>query len=123
MMIDTVIFDVGGVLADYNPVSYFKTLGYSDEMCQRLAQATTFSKDWKEYDRGVLTDEEIRNRFKKNDPEIAKDIDASLIHMHGLVTRRDTAIPWIESIKKKGIRTYVLSNFSYTVLNTTFPNR
>ena len=115
-MIDTVIFDVGGVLANYEQKTYFMHLGYSEEMSEKLKKATMDHPAWKEYDRGVLTDEEVRNRFKKDAPELAKEIDASLMHMHGLVTRRDTSIPWIKSLKKKNIKVYILSNFAKTAL-------
>lgn len=114
--IDTVILDVGGVLADYWPDEYFARLGYDDETAGRLKKATFESGHWHEYDRGVLTDEEVRGRFKALAPDLAAEIDASLIHAYDLVTKRDTAIPWIRSIKERGLRVYILSNFSYTVM-------
>lgn len=112
--IKNIVFDVGGVLADYHQYDYFNTLGYSPEMAEKLRNATQKTPDWVEYDRGVLTDEEIRARFKKRTPELADEIDKSLTHMYGLVTGRDTARPWITSLKERGLKTYVLSNFSKT---------
>lgn len=119
--IDTVIFDVGGVLADYRKDDYFIMKGYSDEVAQRLKAATVDSADWCEYDRGVLTDEEVRNRFKASAPDLAEEIDASLTHMYNLVTKRDFAIPWILSVKETGCRAYILSNFPRTALEDCAP--
>ncbi|MEE8808028.1 MAG: HAD family phosphatase [Lactimicrobium sp.] len=115
-MIDTVIFDVGGVLSSYEQVTYYLHQGYSRQMSERLKKATMDHPAWKEYDRGVLTDEEVRARFKKDAPDLASEIDASLVHMHGLVTRRDTSIPWITSLKAQNMKVFVLSNFARTAL-------
>ena len=112
--ITNVVFDVGGVLTDYHQIDYFEQLGYAPDMAKALTAATQKSPDWIEYDRGVLTDEEVRARFKKRTPSLAREIDESLTHMPGMVTARETAIPWVRSLKERGIHTYVLSNFSAT---------
>ena len=109
-----VIFDCGGVLVTYHVKDYFQQQGYSDEKAKRLIAATMDSENWKEYDRGVLTDEEIRARFAKDAPDLKEDIDKTLTHMYRLCTKRDTAIPWIEDLKSRGYKTFVLSNFSGT---------
>ncbi len=113
-IITNVVFDVGGVLAEYHQKDYFERLGYPAGVADRLVQATMKSPDWKEYDRGVLTDEEVRARFKRRAPELSREIDDSLTHMEGMVTGLDYAIPWVKSLRERGIRTYVLSNFSRT---------
>ncbi|WP_130837644.1 HAD family hydrolase [Lachnoclostridium sp. Marseille-P6806] len=112
--INTVIFDIGGVLVDYHQEEYYRRRGYAPETAARLAAVTMRSSWWDEYDRGLLSDEEIRGCFKKNAPELAEEIDASLTHMAGIVTKRETAIPWIRSVKARGCRALVLSNFSHT---------
>lgn len=110
----TVIFDVGGVLTDYHQNDYFLNLGYSAETAERLRKATQEHPAWKEFDRGVLTDEEVIHRFQKDCPELSKDIEKTMTHVHGLVTKRNTAIPWIQSLKEQGYHLYVLSNFART---------
>lgn len=112
--INTVIFDIGGVLVDYHQEEYYRRKGYAPETAERLAAATMRSGWWDEYDRGLLSDGEIRGCFKKNAPELAEEIDASLTHMTGLVTKKETAIPWIRSVRERGCRALVLSNFSRT---------
>ena len=109
-----VIFDVGGVLTNYHLNDYFLNLGYPEDIAERLKKATQLSKDWKEYDRGILTDQEIRNRFKQTAPDLSEEIDRSLTHEYGLVSGKETSVPWVKSLKEKGYKTYVLSNFSET---------
>ena len=112
--IDTVIFDIGGVLAGYHTKDYFIGKGYSEETAERLQKATMLSPYWKEYDRGVMTDEEIRGLFKQLEPELAEEIDRSLTKMTGMITRREASIPWIRDLQSGGLQVLVLSNFSDT---------
>lgn len=110
--ITTVIFDVGGVLTTYTREKYFINKGYSEEMADRLREATMQNPFWHEYDRGVFTAEEVTDLLCRCTPSLEKEIRDSMKDHVGIVERRDTAIPWIRSLKKKGIRVLYLSNFS-----------
>lgn len=110
--IDNVVFDVGGVLTTYHQKDYFVNRGYDEELAARLRDATQMSVHWKEFDRNVLTNEEILARFCADAPELADIIPDALGDHHNIVTRREAAIPWVESVKAAGRNVYVLSNFS-----------
>lgn len=111
-MIKNVIFDIGNVLTNYRPHDYMADMGYSEEEITRLMRATTLDPSWGEYDRGILTTEEIMRRFVRNDPEIEGQIRKTFASMKGLVTKRDFAIPWLEELKARGLKVYYLSNYS-----------
>ena len=115
-MIRTIISDIGNVLSGFTWYDFYKSKGYSEEMVERLAKATVGRDIWKEYDRGVLSEEEILNRFIANDPELEEDLRKTLANVHGIMERYDYAIPWIEELKAKGYQFLVLSNFSRKVL-------
>lgn len=110
-MIKTVIFDIGNVLVDFCWEAYFKGLGFSEKMTARLGAATVNSDDWPEFDRGVLTEQEMVNRFVENDPEIEKEIRRALENVKGIIRLRDYAVSWIRGLKKSGYQVLVLSNF------------
>ena len=112
-MITTIIFDIGNVLADFTWREHFASFGYDEKMVDRIARATVQSPEWNEYDRGVLTDEEILAGFIENDPEIADDIYKVLKNVKTIVKRNEYAIPWIQELKEKGYRCLYLSNFSH----------
>ena len=95
-MIRTIISDIGNVLSGFTWYDFYKGKGYSEEMVERLAKATVGSDIWKEYDRGVLSEEEILNRFIANDPELEEDLYKTLANVRGIMERYDYAIPWIE---------------------------
>ena len=78
MKINTVIFDIGGVMVGLGRLHFFEQFGYSPQMCERLLSSTMKSPHWKELDRGVLTDEEVIDRFVKDAPELETEIRRSM---------------------------------------------
>ena len=111
-MINTIIFDIGNVLADFTWKEHYESFGYDDEMVARIAKATVGSPMWKESDRGVMKTEELIQAFVDSDPEIEQDICKVLDNVETMVSRNDYAIPWIRDLKSKGYRILYLSNFS-----------
>lgn len=111
-MITTIIFDIGNVLADFVWEEHYRSFGYDEEMVDRIARATVKSPLWNEYDRGVMSDEELLQGFIDNDPGIEKDIRRVLQDVGPMVTRNDYAIPWIQKLQGRGYRCLYLSNFS-----------
>lgn len=111
-MITTIIFDIGNVLVDFNWKEYIASFGFSKEVQEKLAKATMLSREWDEFDRGVLEIEDIIQKFVKNDSTVEKEIRIICQNVHDMLGRRDYAIPWIQDLKKKGYGVYYLSNFS-----------
>lgn len=111
-MIKNVIFDIGNVLAGFSWKDFYTGLGYEGAVLERLAAATVKSPMWDEVDRGVLSDEELVEGFIRNDSALEKELRRIFSDIHGMVTKYDYAIPWIESLQKAGYRCFYLSNFS-----------
>ncbi|MCM1162494.1 MAG: HAD family phosphatase [Roseburia sp.] len=111
-MITTIIFDIGNVLVDFNWKEYIASFGFSEEVQEKLAKATMLSREWDEFDRGVLEIEDIIQKFIQNDSTMEKEIRMICENVHDMLGRRDYAIPWIQDLKKKGYGVYYLSNFS-----------
>ncbi len=115
--IDTVVFDIGNVLVDFSWEQFLLDKRYDTKMVERMSKATVFSKDWVEIDRGIISHEELLERFVANDPEIGDEIKKSFADVEGIVTKRDHAIPWIKALKAAGYQVLYLSNFSDKALN------
>ena len=114
-MIRNIVFDIGVVLTNFNWRNLFRSLGYTEEVAQRLGDATVESPDWPEYDRGVLTEEEVLERFVENDPEIEKEIREVVADLHEILLPAEYAIPWVKSLKERGYKVFYLSNFSVKI--------
>lgn len=111
-MIKNIVFDIGNVLAGFVWEEFYHSFGYSEEIFEKLADATVRSPFWNEMDRGKLSDEELLEGFIKNDPSIEKEIREVFENVEGIIQRYDYAIPWIRELKEKGYHIYVISNFS-----------
>lgn len=112
-MIRNIIFDIGNVLADFCWEAFYKGFGYEGEVLERLGKATVKSPVWSEVDRGVWSEEELVEGFIRNDPDMEPEIRRIFQNVHGMVARREYAIPWIRSLQEAGYHCYYLSNFSY----------
>lgn len=112
-MIRNIVFDIGNVLTDFRWKDFLRDKGFDGPMIERISKASVESPYWMEIDRGEWDTEEIMLAFVRQDPEIEEELRTAFGEVHGMVTRRDYAIPWIEELKEKGYRVYYLSNFSY----------
>lgn len=111
-MIRNIVFDIGNVLTDFRWEGFLRDKGFDDGMIRRIAKASVAGPYWNEVDRGVWSTEKLLQAFIDLDPEIADELYFTFENIHGMVTRRAYAIPWIEELKAKGYRVYYLSNFS-----------
>lgn len=111
-MIRNLVFDVGNVLTTFAWPDHYKDHGLEGATFEKVADATTRSPLWGETDRGIFTHEEFIELLTKNAPAYAKEIRDVLSDLHGLVRKRDYAIPWMQELKAKGLHLYFLSNFS-----------
>lgn len=114
-MIKNIIFDIGNVLTDFRWEDFLRDKGFDDEMIARIAAASVRNPLWCELDRGVWTDSQLMEAFVKEAPELEKELHIAFDEVHGMVTPRAYAIPWIQELKDKGYRVWYLSNFSRKV--------
>lgn len=116
-MINTIIFDMGNVLIDFRWKALYEEMGLTGETFLRMAKATTQNPFWNEFDRGILTDEEMFEGFVKLDPELEPEIRRFFYEeFHGLLREYDYSREWIKSLKDNGYRVLLLSNFSQKAL-------
>lgn len=111
-MIKNIIFDIGNVLTDFRWKDFLRDKGFDDAMIARIAKASVENPLWKEFDRGELAGEELMQAFINADPEIEEELHKAYDNIHGMVTIRDYAIPWVRELKAKGYKVWYLSNFS-----------
>ena len=112
-MITTIIFDMGNVLIDFRWEALFHEMGLEGERFARMAEATVLDPVWNEFDRGIWTDEMMQDAFIKNAPELEKEIRQMMTdYFPGLLRKFDYTDEWMDSLKAKGYKLYILSNFS-----------
>lgn len=111
-MVNTVIFDIGMVLVYFRWRELFAQLGFEGEKFEKIANATVYNPWWNEFDKGIMSLEEIEEKFVQSAPEYEEDIKQIYRHADEFVELYDYAIPWIQDLKERGYKVYVLSNWS-----------
>ena len=99
MKIRNVVFDIGNVLADYRWYGFLQDKGFSPEMIDRIARCSTLLPAWNEFDRGVLSSEEVVEGFIRLDPEIADELHRAFDDLSDLLRMFPYSVPWIEKLK------------------------
>jgi len=115
MMINTVIFDIGNVLASFRWADLFHDLGFTGEKFERIASATVLHPTmWNEFDRSLMSDEEIITKCIERAPEYEQEIRLLFRKTELLVEEYTYSADWIKSLKNRGYRVYLLSNYGKT---------
>ncbi|MBR6642387.1 MAG: HAD family phosphatase [Lachnospiraceae bacterium] len=114
-MINTVIFDIGNVLASFRWADLFHDLGFTGEKFERIASATVLHPTmWNEFDRSLMSDEEIITKCIERAPEYEQEIRLLFSKTELLVEEYTYSADWIKSLKNRGYRVYLLSNYGKT---------
>lgn len=115
-MIKNIVFDMGMVLLNYEPLAVCYAYTKQAEEIALLGKELFFSEEWILLDRGVITEEEALNRVQLRLPNerlrwLAKEC---LAHWHEYNLRPDPAMEeLVRSLKEAGYRIYLLSNASH----------
>lgn len=113
-MINTIVLDIGQVMAHFRWREYLIECGYDEETRERVSKATVLSKEWSEEDRGILSDEELIDAFIANDPSVAVEIRQLKKSPQKLVMEYDYSVDFVKKLKANGYKVYLLSNYGRT---------
>lgn len=117
--INTVIFDVGNVLVNYDWKSYVKSFDFPEELNQLAASAMFENPLWEEADRGVMTPQQLEDGFAANAPQYADEMRMLFRRAEGTVTVYPYAREWVRELKNRGMKVYILSNYASQMFERT----
>lgn len=118
-MIRNIIFDVGKVLVSYDPDAYMEQLGFDADMKRRMNEAVFEHQLWLDSDQGLRSPEEFLQAFTENAPELAETIRRVHETVGGTIELFDYAVDWVQDLKRRGYRVYILSNYSENMFRQT----
>ena len=110
--IRNIVFDIGGVLADFRIKEFLSEKGFDGTMIRRILNASVMSPYWGQFERGELTEEEALRGFASTDPEIEGALNLAYANIEGMLTSRDYAIPLIQGLHDAEYQVFYLSNYS-----------
>lgn len=118
-MIKTIIFDIGRVLVDWDWEEYVKKIIPDEEKAIAVGRAFFASPYYIEFDRGVLTPDEVIDKITADNPQFKEEFKLVFSRYGESITLRDFAIPWIKSLKDRGFSVLYLSNYAVPMRNQT----
>lgn len=118
-MYKNIIFDLGGVVVDFDPREFLLERFYNEEIEQKVYELTFGSEEWQLLDAGQLSRAEGNARMleKAQAAGCAFEVQSVLDDwMRMLKTRRKT-VEVIKRLKKMGFSIYYLSNIPQDVID------
>lgn len=111
-MIKNIIFDMGGVLIDYNPEKTLYGL-FDKETADILLKEIFRNPFWADKDRGIIMPAEIMQKVKNRIPEaVFEKVSEMVDNFYPYMPPFEKMYGFVEMLKSKGYGIYLLSNAS-----------
>jgi putative hydrolase of the HAD superfamily len=117
MMIKNVIFDVGGVLVDFRWRALMADLGMPIERQDEFEKKVFGSKWWAELDSGALAEEYVVGKLRESISEHIDAFELIWANQEYLVESFDYSPIWMDELKAKGLKIYLLSNYPKSIFS------
>ena len=108
--IKNIVFDIGGVLANFSPERCMDANGFSEE-AKEAFRRRIFARVWLDCDRIPYSDPEIRALFKSAVPGFEAEVDRLWDNITPITQEMPYARGWLRSLKDRGYKLYILSNY------------
>lgn len=116
--IDVVVFDIGNVLATYEPRLHLAQR-YPPETVEALIEGIFASAHWPEVDRGVRPVADILEDIKQDSPGIAPLVEDVVWNQYPTWTAcKEDTIAYLPRLRAAGYRIFLLSNYNADFFET-----
>lgn len=118
-MIKNLIFDIGGVLLEYNPKTYLDKLNIEESKRKEINNIIFHSIKWKECLNGIINNQELIEVLTKQNPKYEKEIN-QILDKHNLqymLPPKDETLEYYKKLKQKGYNIYLCSNITEETYN------
>ena len=112
-MIKNIIFDMGGVLIDYNPEKTLYGM-FDKEIADVLLKEIFRNSLWSDKDRGIIMPDEIMEKVRDRIPESVYDKTCEMVdNVYPYMPPFEKMEGFVRMLKEKGFGIYLLSNASH----------
>ncbi len=113
-MIKNIIFDIGGVLLEYNPKTYLDKLNIEESKRKELNNIIFHNQKWRDCLNGFINNEELINYLGKENPKYKNEIEQILSkdNLKYMLPPKQDIIEYYKSLKQNGYKIYLCSNIT-----------
>ena len=113
-MIKNIIFDIGNVLIHFDWKGFLRKQNASQEDIRIVGEKAVHSPLWRTMDENKVHFNEIKQALKDAvGPQREHWIELMLDYYSGLCSTLPYTLPWLSSLKSRGYKIFVLSNFFF----------
>lgn len=113
-MIKNIVFDLGGVLVDFDTSVYLRHLGFNDEEVEKYKRIIFHGEEWGKYNASIFAPDEIKNILVEKYAEDAENIKRVFDEMDFdyIISEMKDSSEYLKELKNKGYKIYLLSDLS-----------
>lgn len=118
-MIRNIIFDIGGVLLDYNPKTYLDKLNIEEGKRKELNNIIFHNQKWKDCLNGFITNSELIEYLIKENLKYKNEIEQILSknNLKYMLPPKQEMIEYYKTLKQKEYKIYLCSNITEDTYN------
>lgn len=118
-MIKNIIFDLAGVLLEFNVSKFLKSNCVKDDKISLFKNLIFGSNEWIKGDKGELTYSEIIDSICENNPNYSNELRYILEHkdLNILISENKLVTDYLKELKNKGYKIFILSNVTKDDIN------
>jgi len=109
-VVRNVIFDLGGVVLDWNPAAIVALIEPVPERQAALRHALFGHADWRLFDRGGLTEPELIQRLRSRLGSTQAEVEAILDAIRNSLVEKPETVTLLRALQGRGTPLYCLSN-------------
>ncbi len=113
LMFNNIVFDLGRVLVDFEPLEYLNKL-YPRKTASKLYKEIFQSEEWLDLDRGIITNEQAIETISRRCPEDTDKVQFVINDWASILSPIQGSIAILYELKNRGFKLYLLSNFHKT---------
>jgi putative hydrolase of the HAD superfamily len=110
-----VIFDLGGVVFDWNPDHIVARVQPVTELRAALKEALFGHADWRMFDRGTLSESELIERLQLRLGATRREVDAILDAVRSSLVEKPETVKLLRALQAQGTPLYCLSNMPASI--------
>ncbi len=113
-MIRNIVFDIGGVLIEFNAKAPLERLTFESEKAKELTTLIFHNIKWKAYINGEIVLDELIEYFVSNHPKLQDEIRLILSYdnLKNMMPPKKESMVYLKALKKEGYLIYLLSNIT-----------